>query len=1157
MRTAQIRSALLLSSFLLGPSFVLQLPTLPAQARAVQQAEEKAPVALAEDWRFYLLQMETNNWDYFGQIDGKAFKAKFWPLLKDPKLGADPEFLLVCGASVNNWAYRDTSLSQEDKDAYFKESFPLLQKAAEGGHWIAMSELSDVLNRGVGTAQDPGGAVEWATKAAGKCEERLGTNDARTANALITLAGLYAERADYVQARPLYERGLRIREKVLGPEHPDTARSLNDLALLYHHTGNYTKAESFYQRALDIDEKVLEPGHPDTVTSLNNLGGLYMDIADYAKAEPLFQRALRLREARGPDSADTAISLNNLANLYRSVGDYAKALPLLLRALSIDEKTLGPEDPMTAAILINLGNLYDSMGDFARAEPLLQRALSVSEKARGPEHPDTATSLSSLAWLYYGMRNYARAEPLYQRALAIFEKVLGPEDPGTAATLNNLADLYWSMGRYAQAERLYKRALSIREKDFGPNHPATAMTLTSLALLYHSTGNYAKAEPLYQRALSAYEKALGPEHPDTATSLNNLAGLYLVMGDYAKAEPLFQRSLRVTEKALGPEHPDTTTSLKNLAGLYLDLGRKAEAFDLAQRAEKSQLKCLQNILSFASEAERLEYQARENPLSLFVALGKDTEVAGVILRHKGVVLDSLLEERLLSEAGQSPQDEASLERLQAARQHLTRLLLERPTRLDEQSLKARADEREKLSREVEQLEGALARRVAGLGRARQALQVTVEQVQATIAKDAALVEMIRYGHYLGTNRWEIRYGAAVLAHSGAPKWVSLGSASSVERNLTEYLQSVRHKSDEARLSALLKNLYQQFWSPIQPLVPAGTQRVILSPDGQLNFVSFATLLAADGQFLGQKYSLRHVSSGRDLLREVQPEPNSEMLVFANPDFGRAGAVVAKRPPNSLVAMREVETRDLATLSLAPLPGTARESAQLVALARGWNWPVTAYLGSEATEGRLRSAHSPHILHMATHGFLLPESGSEAGGPEPGFRGLEGLTARPGAPSQPAVLLKNPMHRSGLALAGAQATLEAWKRGDVPPMDDDGILTAEEVGALKLGGTWLVVLSACDTGVGEARSGEGVLGLRRGFIQAGAQNLLMTLWPVADKETADVMVDFYTAAHKNGDAPGALAQVQRDWLVRLRKERGLSEAVRLAGPFIMSSQGAIR
>ena len=147
-----------------------------------------------------------------------------------------------------------------------------------------------------------------------------------------------------------------------------------------------------------------------------------------------------------------------------------------------------------------------------------------------------------------------------------------------------------------------------------------------------------------------------------------------------------------------------------------------------------------------------------------------------------------------------------------------------------------------------------------------------------------------------------------------------------------------------------------------------------------------------------------------------------------------------------------------------------------------------------------------------------------------------------------------MHRSGLALAGAQTTIEAWKRDEVPPVENDGILTAEDVSTLDLQGTWLVTLSACDTGSGEARAGEGVMGLRRGFIQAGAQNLLMTLWPISDEVTVQIMSDFYDAAHDSGNAPQALAEVQRKWLLKLRTEKGLADAVNLAGPFIMSSQG---
>jgi CHAT domain-containing protein len=265
-----------------------------------------------------------------------------------------------------------------------------------------------------------------------------------------------------------------------------------------------------------------------------------------------------------------------------------------------------------------------------------------------------------------------------------------------------------------------------------------------------------------------------------------------------------------------------------------------------------------------------------------------------------------------------------------------------------------------------------------------------------------------------------------------------------------------------------------------------------------------------------------------------------MLVYANPDFGGKAVTPGTTPvAAATVALRSVEMRDLQSLSLPPLPGTAAEAN---ALEKRGGKSVKVFIGRNATEEELRHVSSPRILHLATHGFFLPE--------------IElGKTSGAGGETEtPKGKLVNPMHRSGLALAGAQRTLEAWNRGEVPPTENDGIVTAEEVGGLKLDGTWLVVLSACETGSGEARAGEGVMGLRRGFIQAGAQNLLMTLWPISDQTTVQMMLDFYDAAEKTHNAPQALADVQRDWLVKLRKERGLLDAVRLAGAFIISSQG---
>jgi CHAT domain-containing protein len=468
-----------------------------------------------------------------------------------------------------------------------------------------------------------------------------------------------------------------------------------------------------------------------------------------------------------------------------------------------------------------------------------------------------------------------------------------------------------------------------------------------------------------------------------------------------------------------------------------------------------------------------------------------------------------------------------------------------------QKLSAQTDQRiETLEVEVQKIEGRLAQHVAALGHARHALDVRLEQVQPTIPNEGALIEYLRYRRYLGKNQWEQRYGAVVLFSKGAPLWIPFGKANEIEHLVRRYGNLVRGSPQEEELSANLHALYEALWAPIGQALPSQTKRIIISPDSELNFISFATLLTNDNQFLAQRYTVQYVASGRDLLRELKPSTAKEVILFANPDFRLTStAMLAKADNRSADAgsIRGSEKRDVEDWSFDSLEGTQKESNELIKKFEGWGWNPSDFTAGKATKEALLKIHSPYILHLATHGFFAKEDPANAN------TGLEfPLNDQPSVTKSK--FFRNPMHRSGLALAGAETTIEAWKRDEVPPVENDGILTAEDVSTLDLRGTWLVTLSACDTGSGEARAGEGVMGLRRGFMQAGAQNLLMTLWPISDEVTVQIMSDFYEAAHETGNAPEALATVQRNWLVKLRTEKGLAQAVNLAGPFIMSSQG---
>jgi CHAT domain-containing protein len=236
-----------------------------------------------------------------------------------------------------------------------------------------------------------------------------------------------------------------------------------------------------------------------------------------------------------------------------------------------------------------------------------------------------------------------------------------------------------------------------------------------------------------------------------------------------------------------------------------------------------------------------------------------------------------------------------------------------------------------------------------------------------------------------------------------------------------------------------------------------------------------------------------------LLRELKPSPAREVVLFANPDFDLNSTTILVKtdkssPDPGSRSIRGSEKRDIEDWNFKSLTGTQKERDELIKKFLAWGWAPTDFTAKEATKEALLKIHSPYILHLATHGFFAKEDPTQTE-PDPSM-GRQGVTK--------SKFFKNPMHCSGLALAGAQTTIEAWEREEVPPVENDGILTAEDVSTLDLQGTWLVTLSACNTASGESRAGEGVMGLRRGFTQAGAQNLLMRLWPISDVVTVQIM-----------------------------------------------------
>lgn len=847
----------------------------------------------------------------------------------------------------------------------------------------------------------------------------------------------------------------------------------------------------------------------------------------YGKAKALFaeglytdavvQGELAVHEAvRAGDKRELAQRLELLGVIYGADGDFARAEPLLLRALELRETVLGKGDPEVAHTLNNLAELYRGRGLYARAEPLHARALALQEAALGKHHPEVAQTLTSLAQLYAEQESYGRAEPLYSRALSLIEQVQGADHPDAIRVLTLRGDLAVAQGLYDAARPFYAHALAIQEKTLGWTHPEVAAQLNRLASLELAQRNPVRAASLAQRALALQELAFGPEDARLAISLNNLAQAFVGQSKLGQAEPLYERALALRQAALGRNHPSLVELLHNFALLRMAQRRPAEALPLLMRAFAipefllrrrslglSESRLASFLERLRSDEDLLYELVRYQPGVIEV---QHAALAAALLR-KGRSLQETADVSRAIYGSLSARDREAFERLQDVRAQLATLWLQGGTRFTPRDSQQRLQE---LSAQADALEAELAARSAGV-RALTTLpppEDMVDRVAAALPRDSALVEFIAYsdreqlrvpGTPAGLALEQLRYLALVLTPDGRTCVSDLGNARPIDRVASRLRLALARR--DAEYLAPAQKLYGLIFEPLLMCL-GDTRHVYLSPDGELGLVSFAAL--HDGQrFLVDSYDFTYVTSGKDLLpRAEPPAPVSSMVVLADPSAeGRAEALSASREASSEPVERSVtldqsvlQRSELTQRAWGPLPGSRQEAHAIQRL-----FPrAQLYLGAEATQQRLRSVSSPGVLHIATHGFFLEDAPSpESSRAAITFGALGGEDAAPRPP--------DPLLRSGLVLAGTWQP-EAGAGGRNPR--ERAWVTALELVGLNLWGTQLVVLSACDTGRGDVKLGQGVYGLRRAFITAGAETVVTSLWKVNDETTRELMEAYY-------------------------------------------------
>jgi len=882
--------------------------------------------------------------------------------------------------------------------------------------------------------------------------------------------------------------------------------------------GKYGQALQLIQEA---EEKCLAAFGEESALyayCLNQHGILYFYQGMFSEAIPICLQSKAIRaKVLGEEHPLYAKSLNLLAILYTSLGRYEKAEGYFLKASAIWGRTLGKIHPDYARSRNNVAILYRRMGNYEKAEPLYLESKAIREKTLGREHPDYAQTLNNLAIFYEEMGAYKKAEPIYLEAAAVYEKVSGKEHPDLAMSLKNLADLYQKMGDYEKAETIYLETIAIRKKTLGKNHHFYASSLSGLAVLYRKMKRYEEAESLFLEAKAIVQQTMGENNVDYTQDLLSLGSLYFDMERYREAEALYQEAIAIDEEILGNAHPKYASDLSALADLYVRTGQFEKAEQLLTALFNNLKTRLQAAFSFLSENEKEKFIRTqiEPPIAQIQSAALNIHSTS----FQSVQYDvALLMKGIRLQAGKNTLEYILQQKEPDALEYFRQLLgvRRRLARQYERPVEERA-QLDQLKAREENLEKSLARLSATYRQQSATAKLGFQEVKADLKAGEAAIEFVHfnfYDHQTATD--SALYAALVLRpETGHAVLVPLFAAQQLDALLSgsggrrlDYVAQLYTFSDRgvrrANEGEVIPSLYELIWQPIDSLLE-GVQTIYYSPTGLLHRLNLGAIPLDEETILADKYRLFTLTSTRRLAIQQAEESSSNplALLFGGLRFDYDSLSIAEAlipldavlsEQREMLAFNSLD-RSLRGESWKYLKWTVREAEAVQELLdqNGFTTQFqTEYTGTEELFKYFHSqATSPKVLHLATHGFFFPDPDSD-----------ETLSGQVSKFKQS----EHPMIRSGLILSGAN---QGWLMTSPNTDREDGVLTAFEISQLNLTNTELVVLSACETGLGDIQGSEGVFGLQRAFKMAGARYLIMSLWQVPDFQTQDLMVTFYS------------------------------------------------
>ena len=901
-------------------------------------------------------------------------------------------------------------------------------------------------------------AQKVAMEATAIVEKRYGKMSVQYGTALQTQANIDIYKGNYGNADSKLGEALALfKEKAGSKDNLEYASVLETQARLYIIEGLYDDAERNLKKAFKLSKRTLKSSKLSS--SIEELAILYIHIGKYQETEESLLKSITLREKRfGIDNRSLINPLNQIGFLYFIKGDYTKAEKYANRAMIICSNIFGTNSIRYAESLKLYADIHAAIGDYNNAQSSILKVIEIYKKLYGDNHIQVALAKNDLALIkYYNRGDNEEVEQLFLAALTTIKKELNENTPIYAEVLKNISLFYLETGKEDLADQNLEAANKIWVAKFGTSDRHAADYNYLKGLIYYRKGNYIDANISFIKSKDIYASSFSTNHPDYTKALCKSGQMHFILKDYTNAVKSYDEAIKGYLAFIQVQFPSLS--------------------------EREKMKSWNVIKSDFEFYYSMAYQLRKERPELM------GNVYDMTMATKALMLNSSIKvrQRILN-SGNQPLIDAYQNWLSKKEYYATVLSMSN-AQIQENGIN-----KTELQKDIESLEKYLSESSGIFAKSYESkLVYDWKQLKTNLAANEAAIEMIRFRYFTTKFTDTIVYAVLILHKEtkNYPEMVSMTNGKEMESKYIKYYRNCMKFSIEDEFS------YDVYWKNIQDLLPVSKTRLFISSEGVYNQLNIETIKSPDGKYQLQKSQFVQVANTKDVLADI----------YEKQQKASAGAAATKEKVSNIAIVGNPTyypeiLPDGYDKSVPQFPGAEKEVKDISAMLKSKGVNSDLFIGSAATEDKVKAMKSPRFFHIATHGYFMPDMQQSGFDSE-----LENEASQ------------NPLYRSGLLLVNGGKLFN--DPSDVDFNSEDGLLTAYEAMNLDFDNTELVLLSACETGLGDVQLGEGVYGLQRAFIVAGSQNLIMSLFKVSDEITADLLNEFYTNWLSTGNKRQAL------------------------------------